>query len=98
MKNIKIAKELVKIAKQMIADYELIPNDSHKSFYGKAIVKTDEQGREVLYSYGRPVLRKEGKGKYTRLWDGWSQTTGRHVMSWSGINKKQWDAMPVVED
>ena len=95
MNNIRIAKQLIKIAKQMIADYEVIPNDGHKSFYGKAIVKKDEKGYEVLYSYGTAVLRKEGDNIYRRLWGDWSATTGRHIMSWAGINKRQWDNTPV---
>lgn len=31
--------------------YDLIPNDSHKSFYGKAKVYVSDDGTETLYSY-----------------------------------------------
>lgn len=97
MDNIKIAKELVKMAKSLVADYEVMPQDGSKSFYRKAIIKKDAQGREVLYSYDTPVLRKEKDGSYTRLWDGWSATTGRHIKSWANIDKKEWDKMEVVD-
>ena len=38
--------------------YELIPNDSHKSFYGKAYVQVDGWGRETLYSYNTGQLHR----------------------------------------
>ena len=96
-KNIKIAKELIKLAKDLMADHEVTPTDGRKSFYYKAIVRQDSQGREVLYSYNTPVLRKEKDGTYTRLWNGWTGATGRHVKSWANIDKKTWDKMPVEE-
>lgn len=57
--------------------------DSRKSFYGKAVVDSKEDGSKVLYSYGTPVCRIED-GKATLLrkgYRGWSssQTTLRHV-------------------
>jgi len=77
--------------------YELTPNDSHKSFYGKARVIVDrEAGTETLVSYTTEVMRRDmNTGKLTRLWHGWSATTGRHVSAFCGINKKAWDAMAV---
>ena len=74
--------------------YELKPNESHKSFYRKAFVEIDG-GAETLFSYGTPVLRREADGRLTRLWSGWTATTGRHVRAFCGINKKGWDAMEV---
>lgn len=32
--------------------YELIPTDGRKSFYGKAVVMVQDDGSEILYSYG----------------------------------------------
>lgn len=77
--------------------YELTPNDSHKSFYGKAKVIVDtEAGTETLVSYTTEVMRRDmNTGKLTRLWGSWSATTGRHVRAFCGINKKEWDSMEV---
>lgn len=69
--------------------FELIPTDGRKSFYHKAIVTIADDGTETLYSYGIPVISKSSKGKLTRLWDGWSATTGRHIRAFCGINKKE---------
>ena len=76
----------------MTTTYELTPNDSHKSFYGKAIVTKDENG-ETLRSYQTDVLRRNPDGSLTRLWDGWSATTGRHIRAFAGINKAEWDKL-----
>lgn len=67
--------------------YELTPNDSRKSFYGKAKVIIDDQGTETLYSYDTPIIKRDTSGKLTRLWYGWSATTGRHIAAFCGLNK-----------
>ena len=36
--------------------YELAPNGTQKSFYGKAIVEIDNAGNETLYSYNTPII------------------------------------------
>ena len=56
--------------------------DSHRSFYGKAIVEEGEDCA-TLYSYGVPVCRydsKHGEGMFMLMgkWD-YSATTLRHV-------------------
>lgn len=74
----------------------LIPTDSHKSFYGKAVLEHDDD-RIVLYSYNTPVAQYDKsagilyilpnreyapKGKY-------SMTTTRHIRAFAnqlGIN------------
>jgi len=66
--------------------YELLPDDSHKSFYGKARVMRDETG-ETLFSYGTPIVHRDHAGNLKRLWWGWSATTGRHVKAFCGLNK-----------
>ena len=71
---------------------ELLPNDSHKSFYGKAIIRTDNDGTETLYSYGTPIVRRDKNGLH-KLWNGWSATTGRHIKAFCGLNKKDFDAL-----
>jgi hypothetical protein len=57
-------------------DYALQPNDSHKSFYGKAMVRR-ENGRLILRSYDTDVAYIENgravvRGRY-------SNTTARHI-------------------
>lgn len=76
--------------------YNLMPKDSHKSFYGKAKVLVDDDGKETLISYWTPVLEKAPDGTLRRLWGGWSATTGRHIKAFAGINKSEWDKMEVA--
>ncbi len=76
--------------------YELIPTDSHKSFYGKAIVEVDKNGIETLYSYGTKIISKDVKGNLTRFYKGWTATTGRHIRSFCGLNKAEFLEMPVT--
>jgi hypothetical protein len=75
--------------------YELFPTDGRASFYHKATVET--KGRtSTLLSYGTPVVRRnERTGKLTRLWDGWSATTGRHIAAFCGLNKAAYLALPI---
>ena len=75
--------------------YNLMPNDSHKSFYGKAVVFVEDDGTEFLKSYNTIVARRNIDGTITRLWDGWSATTGRHIVAFCGLNKTAWDKMEV---
>lgn len=67
--------------------YELTPNDSRKSFYGKAIVEIADDGSETLYSYGTPIIKKTASGELVKLWNGWSATAGRHIAAFCGLNK-----------
>lgn len=67
---------------------ELIPNNGRKSFYGKAIVDTLDDGSQVLYSYNTPIIKKYPNGELKRLYDGWSATTGNHIKSFCGLDKK----------
>lgn len=70
--------------------YELTPTNSKKSFYGKAIVIIDDEGTETLISYDTPIIERTADGKLNRLWFGdWTATTGRHIKSFCGLNKKQ---------
>lgn len=64
------------------------PVDGRKSFYKKCYVIKDED-REILYSYETPIILKDKNGHLTRLWDGWSMTTGRHINAFVGLNKKE---------
>lgn len=75
--------------------YEITPCDGRKSFYGKAYAQIIREGAEVLLSYGTPVIAKVD-GVLYRLWDDWSATTGRHIRSFAGIGKADWDKMQTV--
>lgn len=75
--------------------YYLTPVDNRKSFYGKAYVIVSDNGAETLYSYDTEIARKEKSGTITRIWPGWSATTGRHIKAFCGMNKKEFCALPV---
>ena len=78
--------------------YELQPNNSRKSFYGKAKVIEKDNGEKVLMSYDTEVCKITKSGEFVRLWDGYSATTMRHVNSFldlvgmAGGGKAWWDA------
>ena len=78
---------------EIVRTYELEPTGRQKSFYGKAHVKVYADGSEVLRSYETDVLKCNPNGTYIRLWDDWSATTGRHIKAFSGMNKKEYDAL-----
>lgn len=80
----------------MMNTYELHPVDGRKSFYGKAIVKVDI-GEAVLFSYGTKICTKTANGEIIRHWGGWSQTTGRHIKAFCGLNKAEFEALPLEE-
>lgn len=74
--------------------YELKPIDGRKSFYGKAVVMIDGT-TETLLSYNTPIVRRDTTtGALTRLWCGWSATTGRHIAAFCGMNKAAFTALP----
>ena len=68
--------------------YDLIPDNGRKSFYGKAKVVIDDNGNETLYSYDTPIIKRDINGKLTKLWSGWSNTTGAHIKAFCGLDKK----------
>lgn len=77
----------------MLNVYNLIPKDSHNSFYGKAKV-LENNGLKVLRSYDTDVAYYDADGKFHKLWDGWSATTGRHIKAFGGpASKKEWEAL-----
>lgn len=57
--------------------YELAPNGTQK-----AVVEIDNAGNETLYSYNTPIIKR-----LVRLWGGWSNTTGKHIKAFCGLNK-----------
>lgn len=75
--------------------YHLIPKDSHKSFYGKAVVVCDGEGWESLESYGTLIMSRKD-GVLVRHFDGWTATTGRHIKAFCGLNKEGFMALPYM--
>lgn len=75
--------------------YEVAPCDSHKSFYGKAKVYLTDDGERWLKSYDTFVLKQDSNGKWIRLWNSWSATTGRHISAFAGFNKKEYMELPM---
>ena len=79
--------------------FYLSPVDSHKSFYGKAIVKSIPGG-VILQSYNTDVAACID-GRFIRLWSGYSATTMRHVNAFAAYcglregGKKWWDSLKV---
>lgn len=76
-----------------IFDLKPLPEQNRKSFYGKAEVRIDDDGTQVLYSYGTEIMRKNPDGSLTKIYDHWTQTTGRHIKAFCGLNKKEWDSL-----
>ena len=77
----------------------LVPADSHKSFYGKAVLIDDEHGTRILQSYDTQVCKLITGGAFVKMWDGYSATTMRHINGFRAhcrlplINKAQWDKL-----
>lgn len=73
--------------------YELTPTNGRKSFYGKAVVIVEEDGTETLYSYNTPIIKRTAAGELVKLWDGWTATTGNHIITFCGLNKAAYMAL-----
>ena len=73
--------------------YYLMPTNGQKSFGNKAVVEINDDGNETLYSYNTHIITKTTDGKLIKLYNGWSQTTGRHIKSFCGLNKAQFEAL-----
>lgn len=82
--------------KKIVDEFELIPTDSRKSFYKKAIVYIADDGTQFLRSYDTIVASKKG-GKVYRHWNDWSATTGRHIASFCGMGKKQFEHESIAD-
>ena len=63
---------------EVLKTFELVPVDGRKSFYGKARVIVGGTDKFYLLSYDT-IVAMIHNGKYTRLWDGNSATTTRHI-------------------
>lgn len=82
--------------KKLVIVCDLIPNDNHKSFYGKAKVKIYSDNTKVLQSYNTDVAKIDANGNVIRLWDNWTATTGRHIKAFCGLNKKEYLELPLI--
>lgn len=67
-----------------------------KDFYGKAVTLTYGDGTVILRSYYTKVAVQFPDGEVCKLWDGWSRTTGRHIRAFCGLDKREFDALPLV--
>ena len=80
---------------------ELKPNDNRKSFYGKAVVITHDNGDIELRSYNTIVARIRN-GRFEKLWSGYSATTMRHINAFldafgvDGGGKAWWTSLEVT--
>lgn len=82
---------------------EIKPIDGRKSFYGKARVYETPDGIFLL-SYDTVVCSyNSASGMFWRMWDGYSQTTMRHVnafLAYLGLpygGKSFWTGLPLWE-
>ncbi|BET21243.1 hypothetical protein [Solobacterium moorei] len=71
--------------------YELKPTQNQKSFYGKALVRIENDGTETLYSYNTPIISRSPNGELKRLWFGFTATTGKHIKAFCGLNKAEFE-------
>jgi hypothetical protein len=81
--------------------YELQPRNGRASFYGKAKVKVNKDGSEVLLSYDTPIIKRNVNGELMRLYrcdsdfiNGVSCTTCSHLISFCGLHKKDFLKLP----
>lgn len=74
-----------------------ILNDKGMQFRcGAPVVVIDDDGTEHLFSYNTEIVRKEKSGTIKRVWTGWSQTTGKHIKAYCGLNKSGYDLLDFV--
>ena len=78
--------------------------DTHKSFYGKAVVVVVEGVSKTLYSYDTKVAEITYSGEKTlKIFGFYSSTTLRHIKEFTqqegfpAMNKKQLSAYEVTE-
>lgn len=72
-------------------------NDKGEQFRcGAPVVIIDDNGTEHLISYNTEILQKDKNGTIKRVWTGWSQTTGKHIKAYCGLNKAGYEALDFV--
>lgn len=65
---------------------------------GTPFVEVDDKGTEHLYSYFTEIMTRTKRGKMYRVWTGWSQTTGKHIKAFSGLDKAGFDSLPFKKE
>ena len=76
--------------------YGLLNEKGETMRCGSPKIIIDDDGTEHLYSYDTEILRKDKTGKIWRVWTGWSQTTGKHIRAYCGLNKSGYEALDFV--
>lgn len=76
--------------------FDLVSVNGRKSFYGKAKVLQYEDGTEILLSYNTEVIKRNPDGSFVRLWGDWSATTGTHIRAFCGMDKKEFEKLPMA--
>lgn len=75
-----------------------------RSFYGKARIANYENGGKLLtflISYNTAVAMLDSKGRFVRLWNGYSATTAKHLARFMDryglphVYKADWLSMPI---
>ena len=70
--------------------YELMPlATQQKSFGGKAKVIIKDDNTEILYSYDTQIMYRDAEGNYHRTYNGWTQTTGKHIRAFANMGKTE---------
>ena len=80
---------------------ELMPTNGRKSFYGKCLVRFEDDCSQTLLSYGTEIMRRFPDGSMVRFrWNveakDWTPTTGIHIKTFCGLNKKEYMALPLA--
>lgn len=74
-------------------------NEKNECFRcGTPFVEIDDKGTEHLFSYYTEIMTRTKSGKMARIWDGWSQTTGKHIKAFCGLNKAGFCALPMAKN
>lgn len=74
-------------------DLRPLPEQNQKSFYGKARVQVNDNGTQDLFSYNTLICTKNPDGSITKHYEDWTQTTGKHIRAFCGLNKKQYSEL-----
>ena len=74
--------------------YGLLNEKGENFSSGAPRVIIDDKGTEHLLSYNTEIMTRHKNGKFYRVWQGWSNTTGRHIKAFSGLNKAGFYSLP----
>lgn len=77
--------------------YGLLNDKGEPCRCGCPFIEVDADGTETLYSYFTAILRRDKAGNIRRWWNGWTQTTGKHIKYFCGLNKAQFMELEYAE-